>query len=106
MELLLLFSRKEKIVGFVPGCLACPTENDSRTDDLLSSPFPQTFIQAYKTAITIRVLLEKSEHFQKNSRNNEIFKQYKRENNFMKRQQKMVGNYSQIRNQISLTHTK
>lgn len=68
-------------------------------------PSPQASIQAYKAAITLRVLLGKNLSISgKIVENNEIFKWNKRDNNFIKRQQKMVGDDSQIRNQISLTH--
>lgn len=76
-------------------------------DTLLFPPPLQASIQAYKAAITLRVLLEKQTKQSisgKTVEHSEVFKQNKRENNFLRRQQKMVGNDSQIRNQISLTH--
>jgi len=107
LELLLLFSRKERRVGFVPECLAYAAENERRIGALLSSPLPKPPYKHTKQPSHSEYCLKKKQSISgKTVENTEIFKQNKKENNFIKRQQKMVGNDSQIRNLISLTHTE
>lgn len=102
LNYLLLFRRR---VGFVPGCLAYAAENEGRTEALLSSPLPKTPHKQIKQLLHPGCCLKKKKSISgKTVENSEVFKQRKRENNLIKRYHKMLGNDSQIRHQIPLTH--
>lgn len=100
-------SGEERRVGFVPGCLAYPAENEGTMEALLSSPLPKTPHKQIRQWLHPACCLKKNQSIRgKTVENSDVFKQCKWENNFIKRYHKMLGNDPQIRNQITLTCRK